>query len=51
MKTMSIANVSPYTWCKKWDMVNSITDSKKMDYYRNQEESFNFNEANDKQNN
>ncbi|MFB3845357.1 MAG: hypothetical protein ACE14O_06380 [Candidatus Cloacimonadaceae bacterium] len=29
----------------------SITDSKKMDYYRNQEESFNFNEANDKQNN
>jgi len=25
MKTMSIANVSTYTWCKKWDRVKEIT--------------------------
>ena len=31
MKTMSIANVSTYTWCKKWDRVmktsNWITEN------------------------
>ena len=24
MKTMSLANVSPYKWCKKWDRVKYI---------------------------
>jgi len=34
MKTMSMANVSPYKWCKKWYRVNIYVGPKNPGYYQ-----------------